>query len=408
MNRKPSDGRASVTPSPAETAAKINRTKQAGHRVVAVGSTSTRTLEWIALQKGKVKADHGIARLFIRPGDPFRVIDALITNFHLPGSTPLILVAAFAGLDLVRRAYRGSNQDASIGFTVMAMRCSYFDILDFRHTDFGFDSPNPAVSSFDELGHGFTFCSGQKRPEQARASAGSSPRMAWSRRPAFMPVGTQGTVKAMLPRDLKEMGCQILLGNTYHLYLRPGAELIRELGGLHRFMSWDGPILTDSGGYQVFSLGAMRKTIGEGGSLSISSRWLLPSPYAGEASFRSKRPWAATSRWCWTNVFPHDAKREYVRDSTARTIRWAERCLRARSNADQLMFGIIQGGMYRGSSRAVCREMNPMPFDGFAVGGLGVGEGEELASFHRGIYSRTCCPKIGHAISWVWAGPRIL
>jgi S-adenosylmethionine:tRNA ribosyltransferase-isomerase len=90
---------------PVETAARINRTKRDGHRVVAVGSTSTRTLEWVARQTGKLKADHGIARLFIRPGDPFRVIDALITNFHLPASTPLVLVVAFAGLELVRRAY---------------------------------------------------------------------------------------------------------------------------------------------------------------------------------------------------------------------------------------------------------------------------------------------------------------
>ena len=108
--------------------------------------------------------------------------------------------------------------------------------------------------------------------------------------PAFMPVGTQGTVKAMLPRDLKEMGCQILLGNTYHLYLRPGAELIRELGGLHRFMNWDGPILTDSGGYQVFSLGSDAKAIGGGGSLSVSSGRLLSSPYPRERRSDSRGP----------------------------------------------------------------------------------------------------------------------
>ena len=121
--------------------------------------------------------------------------------------------------------------------------------------------------------------------------------------PAFMPVGTQGTVKAILPRDLKEMGCQILLGNTYHLYLRPGAELIRELGGLHRFMSWDGPILTDSGGYQVFSLGAMRKLSEEGVRFHLISMALIIS-LPQRAWFRFKRPSAATSRWFWTNVSP--------------------------------------------------------------------------------------------------------
>ena len=195
--------------------------------------------------------------------------------------------------------------------------------------------------------------------------------------PAFMPVGTQGTVKAMLPRDLKEMGCQILLGNTYHLYLRPGAELIRELGGLHRFMSWDGPILTDSGGYQVFSLGAMRKLSEEGvrfqSHLDGSHHLLTP-----EGVVQIQEALGSDIAMVLDECISHDAKREYVQDSTARTIRWAERCLRARSHDDQLMFGIIQGGMYEDLREQCVREMNSMSFDGFAVGGLGVGEGEEL------------------------------
>ena len=195
--------------------------------------------------------------------------------------------------------------------------------------------------------------------------------------PAFMPVGTQGTVKAMLPRDLKEMGCQILLGNTYHLYLRPGAELIRELGGLHRFMSWDGPILTDSGGYQVFSLGAMRKLSEEGVRFQshLDGSYHLLTP---ESVVQIQEALGSDIAMVLDECIPHDANREYVRDSTARTIRWAERCLRARSKADQLMFGIIQGGMYKDLREQCVREMTPMPFDGFAVGGLGVGEGEEL------------------------------
>jgi len=195
--------------------------------------------------------------------------------------------------------------------------------------------------------------------------------------PAFMPVGTQGTVKAMLPRDLKEMGCQILLGNTYHLYLRPGAELIRELGGLHRFMSWDGPILTDSGGYQVFSLGAMRKLSEEGVRFQshLDGSYHLLTP---ESVVQIQEALGSDIAMVLDECIPYDANREYVRDSTARTIRWAERCLRARSKADQLMFGIIQGGMHKDLREQCVREMTPMPFDGFAVGGLGVGEGEEL------------------------------
>jgi queuine tRNA-ribosyltransferase len=195
--------------------------------------------------------------------------------------------------------------------------------------------------------------------------------------PAFMPVGTQGTVKAMLPRDLKEMGCQILLGNTYHLYLRPGAELIRDLGGLHRFMSWDGPILTDSGGYQVFSLGAMRKLSEQGvrfqSHLDGSSHLVTP-----ENVVQIQEALGSDIAMVLDECIPHDANRDYVRDSTERTIRWAERCLRTRRRTDQLMFGIIQGGMYRDLREKCVQEMNPMAFDGFAVGGLGVGEGEEL------------------------------
>jgi queuine tRNA-ribosyltransferase len=195
--------------------------------------------------------------------------------------------------------------------------------------------------------------------------------------PAFMPVGTQGTVKAMLPRDLKEMGCQILLGNTYHLFLRPGVELIRKLGGLHRFMGWDGPILTDSGGYQVFSLGTMRKLSEEGvrfqSHLDGSSHLLTP-----ENVVEIQEVLGSDIAMALDECIPHDANREYVEGSTARTIRWAERCSRARTKTDQLMFGIIQGGGHRDIREQCVREMKRMPFDGFAVGGLGIGEGPEL------------------------------
>jgi queuine tRNA-ribosyltransferase len=194
--------------------------------------------------------------------------------------------------------------------------------------------------------------------------------------PAFMPVGTQGTVKAILPRDLSEMGCQILLGNTYHLYLRPGAELIRDLGGLHRFMGWSGPILTDSGGYQVFSLGAMR-TISEEGvrfQSHLDGSYHLLTP---EKVVEIQEALGSDIAMVLDECIPHDAARQYVRQSTDRTIRWAERCIRARTNKEQLMFGIIQGGMFEDLRERCIAEMTPLPFEGFAVGGLGVGEGEE-------------------------------
>jgi queuine tRNA-ribosyltransferase len=195
--------------------------------------------------------------------------------------------------------------------------------------------------------------------------------------PAFMPVGTQGTVKAVLARDLKDLGCQILLGNTYHLYLRPGAELIRELGGLHRFMGWDRPILTDSGGYQVFSLAAMRKISEEGASFQShldGSRHLLTP----EKAVQIQEALGSDIAMALDECISHDATREYVQSSTERTVRWAERCIAARSRGDQLMFGIVQGGMHRDLRRWCAERLMEMPFDGLAAGGLGVGEGEKL------------------------------
>ncbi|HEX2929717.1 MAG TPA: tRNA guanosine(34) transglycosylase Tgt [Candidatus Binatia bacterium] len=193
--------------------------------------------------------------------------------------------------------------------------------------------------------------------------------------PCFMPVGTQGTVKAMLPRDLTEIGCQILLGNTYHLYLRPGHELIRELGGLHRFMGWDGPILTDSGGFQVFSLGKMRKISEEGvrfqSHLDGADQRLTP-----ERAVEIQEALGSDIAMVLDECIAHDATREYVRISTERTIRWAERCLRTRNSPSQLMFGIVQGGLFEDLRQGCVKALASMSFDGFAVGGLGVGEGE--------------------------------
>jgi queuine tRNA-ribosyltransferase len=195
--------------------------------------------------------------------------------------------------------------------------------------------------------------------------------------PCFMPVGTQGTVKATLPRDLREMGCQILLANTYHLYLRPGEELVRQLGGLHRFMAWDGPILTDSGGFQVFSLAGMRK-ITEDGARFQSHLDGSPHLLTPEKAIEIQEALGSDIAMALDECIPHDAPRDYVHASTARTIRWAERCLRARRAPAQLLFGIIQGGLFEELRRWCADAMRPMAFEGFAVGGLGVGEGEAM------------------------------
>ncbi len=195
--------------------------------------------------------------------------------------------------------------------------------------------------------------------------------------PAFMPVGTQGAVKAVSPRDLKEIGCQILLSNTYHLYLRPGVEVIRDLGGLQRFIAWDGPILTDSGGYQVFSLGALRKISEEGVSfqshLDGSSHRFTP-----ERIVEIQEALGSDLAMVLDECIPYPASREYTRASTDRTLRWARRSLDARRDDCQGLLGIVQGGVYMDLRERCVEELVQLPFDGYAVGGLGIGEGEAL------------------------------
>jgi queuine tRNA-ribosyltransferase len=195
--------------------------------------------------------------------------------------------------------------------------------------------------------------------------------------PAFMPVGTQGSVKALTPRDLEEIGCQIVLANTYHLYLRPGVKIIRDLGGLHHFMGWKGPILTDSGGFQVFSLGALRKIAEDGvhfqSHLDGSSHLLTP-----EKVVQIQEELGSDVAMVLDECVPHPASREYTQVSTERTVRWAERSLKAHKKSGQALFGIVQGGIYEDLRAQCVNEMTSLPFDGFAVGGLGVGEEEAV------------------------------
>jgi queuine tRNA-ribosyltransferase len=195
--------------------------------------------------------------------------------------------------------------------------------------------------------------------------------------PAFMPVGTQGTVKGMLPEQLREVGAQIILSNTYHLYLRPGHDLIRQLGGLHRFMQWDGPILTDSGGFQVFSLGELRKIEEEGvrfqSHLDGSAHTLTP-----ESSIGIQEALGADIMMVFDECIPHPATRDYVAASTARSTRWAARSKAARSDATAALFGIVQGGMEEDLRRQSAEQLQEIGFDGYALGGLSVGEVAEV------------------------------
>jgi queuine tRNA-ribosyltransferase len=192
--------------------------------------------------------------------------------------------------------------------------------------------------------------------------------------PVFMPVGTQATVKAMLPEALKEVGAQIILANTYHLYLRPGHELVRTLGGLHRFMNWNRPILTDSGGFQVFSLGDLRRIDEEGvrfqSHLDGSSHLLTP-----ESSIAVQEALGADIVMAFDECIPYPASREYVASSTERSTRWARRCKEAlRPESGAALFGIVQGGMYADLRERSAADLMRIDFDGYALGGLSVGE----------------------------------
>jgi len=193
-----------------------------------------------------------------------------------------------------------------------------------------------------------------------------------------MPVGTQGTVKAVLPETLTELGAQIILANTYHLFLRPGHELIRRLGGLHSFMNWERPILTDSGGFQVFSLGALRQINEEGvrfqSHLDGSSHILTP-----ESSIAVQESLGADIIMAFDECIPYPSSRDYVAASTERSSRWARRCKEARRGEDgAALFGIVQGGMHADLRTRSADDLMQIGFDGYAVGGLSVGEEADL------------------------------
>ncbi|MEB3102036.1 tRNA guanosine(34) transglycosylase Tgt [Ferviditalea candida] len=196
--------------------------------------------------------------------------------------------------------------------------------------------------------------------------------------PAFMPVGTQATVKTMSPEELKEMDAHIILSNTYHLYLRPGHEIVKEAGGLHRFMNWDRPILTDSGGFQVFSLNENRKIMEEGVEFRshLNGDKLFLSP---EKSIEIQNALGADIIMAFDECPPHPAEYAYVKDSLERTTRWAERCLNSHSRPeDQALFGIVQGGMYADLRKQSALELTSMDFPGYAIGGLSVGESKSI------------------------------
>ncbi|HIV80541.1 MAG TPA: tRNA guanosine(34) transglycosylase Tgt [Candidatus Avanaerovorax faecigallinarum] len=196
--------------------------------------------------------------------------------------------------------------------------------------------------------------------------------------PVFMPVGTQATVKAMRPEQVEEMGAEIILSNTYHLYLRPGHELIRQAGGLHKFMNWHKAILTDSGGFQVFSLGKLRKITEEGvrfqSHIDGSRHMLTP-----EKAVEIQNALGSDIMMAFDECAPYPADYRYVKDSMERTTRWLKRCKDAHRNTErQALFGIMQGGMYKDLRKQSAEEIVDLDLPGYAIGGLSVGEPKDL------------------------------
>jgi len=194
--------------------------------------------------------------------------------------------------------------------------------------------------------------------------------------PAFMPVGTYGTVKAMSPAELHEVGAQIVLGNAFHLWLRPGTDVIAQHGGLRGFMGWDGPILTDSGGFQVFSLGALRRISEEGVKFAspINGDRLLLTP---EDSVRVQRALDSDIAMVFDDCTAYPATEKQAEKSMRLSLRWAERCKEAFQGSRNALFGIVQGGVFEGLRDASLEGLTRIGFDGYAVGGLAVGEPEE-------------------------------
>lgn len=194
--------------------------------------------------------------------------------------------------------------------------------------------------------------------------------------PIFMPVGTLGSVKSVCPDELEALGARIILGNTYHLYLRPGSERIQRLGGLHRFMHWDRCILTDSGGFQVFSLAPMRKIEEQGvrfrSHIDGSRHDITP-----EDSVRIQEQIGSDIAMCFDECTSYPISRDYAKASADRTVRWARRCKQAHDHPYQALFGIVQGGVYPDLRLECLEQLRDIGFDGYAIGSLSVGEPKE-------------------------------
>jgi queuine tRNA-ribosyltransferase len=209
--------------------------------------------------------------------------------------------------------------------------------------------------------------------------------------PVFMPVGTRATVKTCTPHDLISIGAEIILGNTYHLYLRPGPQIVQQAGGLHKFMAWKKPILTDSGGFQVFSLGPLRSITEEGvefkSEIDGSKHFISP-----ERSIEIQNALGADIIMAFDECPPQPSDYNYLKKSMEMTLRWAARCKKAHRNHNQQLFGIVQGGMEKDLRRASVEGTVEIGFPGYAIGGMSVGE-EKLLMYETLAYTAPLPPK---------------
>ncbi|UCC66096.1 MAG: tRNA guanosine(34) transglycosylase Tgt [Deltaproteobacteria bacterium] len=225
-------------------------------------------------------------------------------------------------------------------------------------------------------GGGFSFQLLKEVKGKGRLGRISTPHGS-SSTPAFMPVGSQGSVKSLAPADLKEMGAEILLCNAYHLYLRPGTEVVKEVGGLHRFMGWDGPLLTDSGGFQILSLCALHDVGPDGvrfrSHLDGSVHFLTP-----EKVVRIQEELGADIMMVLDDCHPYPVSYSEAKAAAELTTHWAKRSKGAKSRNEQALFGIVQGGIYPELRRQSAHQLMMMGFDGYAIGGLSVGEEKEV------------------------------
>ena len=340
-----------------DTAAALNEVKARGGNIVAVGTTALRLLESACDADGRLAPFDGQTRLFITPGYRFRFVDRLLTNFHLPRSTLFMLVCSFSGLDLMRRVY------------AHAVEARY------RFYSYG-DACLLSPAQERKLTAPFSFTL-KAQDGKARTGAIATPRGV-IRTPAFMPVGTGATVKAMFPEDVAAAGADIILANTYHLMLRPGAERIAKLGGLHQFMHWEKPILTDSGGYQVMSLAKLRRIDEQGVTFQshIDGATVELTP---ERAIEVQCLLGADIQMVLDECTPFPATREEAKTSLDLSLRWAERSKAAfatRAAPGQALFGIVQGSIYPDLREESARALLEIGFDGYAVGGLAVGEGQ--------------------------------